>query len=116
MTQTGRALRIATTWYVTRDFSEDMTVFMQVADPRGQQVAQADGPPAGGRFPTRWWRAGDIIVDTRDISLPDGLAPGPYTLRFGLYRPSGDFARMAAFSAPGSALTDSALKAELTLR
>ena len=116
VTQTGRALRIATTWYVTRDFSEDMTVFMQVADPRGQQVAQADGPPAGGRFPTRWWRAGDIIVDTRDISLPDGLAPGPYTLRFGLYRPSGDFARMAAFSAPGSALTDSALKAELTLR
>jgi 4-amino-4-deoxy-L-arabinose transferase-like glycosyltransferase len=116
VTQTGRALRIATTWYVTRDFSEDMTVFMQVADGRGQQVAQSDGPPSGGRFPTRWWRAGDVIVDTRDISLPDGLAPGAYTLRFGLYRPGGDFARMPAFSAPGSALPDSALRAEVTVR
>ncbi|MEO6062794.1 MAG: DUF2142 domain-containing protein [Thermoflexales bacterium] len=115
-TQTGRALRIATTWYVTRDFNEDMTVFMQMADARGQQVAQSDGPPANGSFPTRWWRSGDIIVDTRDISLPDGLAPGAYTLRFGLYRPKGDFARMPAFSAPGLALPDSALKAEVTLR
>ncbi len=115
-TQTGRALRITTTWYVTRDFNEDMTVFMQVADARGQQVAQSDGPPAGGRFPTRWWRAGDVIVDTRDISLPDGLGPGAFTLRFGLYRPSGDFGRMPAFSAPGSALPDSALVAEVILR
>lgn len=115
-TQTGRALRIETTWYVTRDFTEDMTVFMQVADARGQQVAQSDGPPDRGRFPTRWWRAGDIITDTREISLPEGLAPGAYVLRFGLYRPSGDFARMPAFGAPGAALPDSALKAELTLR
>ena len=115
-TQTGRALRITTTWHVTRDFGEDMTVFMQVADLRGQQVAQSDGPPAKGSFPTRWWRAGDVVQDTRDINLPEGLAPGAYTLRFGLYRPSGDFARMPAFSAPGSPLPDSALTAELTLR
>ena len=93
-----------------------MTVFMQVADLRGQQVAQSDGPPAKGSFPTRWWRAGDVVQDTRDINLPEGLAPGAYTLRFGLYRPSGDFARMPAFSAPGSPLPDSALTAELTLR
>jgi hypothetical protein len=58
-------------------------------------IAQADGPPAHGLYPTAWWRAGDAVADTHSLTLPPGASPAGLTLRVGLYAyPAGDRLRL----------------------
>ena len=59
------------------------TVFVHLLGPNGQIVAQHDGPPASGNFPTIDWRPGDLIVDPHAIPAP----PGSYAVEVGLYDP-----------------------------
>lgn len=109
ITPTRSEIQIETRWYPMRDFDRNWTVFMQLVDVNGTIVAQQDGPPGGGAFPTRWWRPGDAITDRRALTPPAPLQPGIYTLRFGLYEPRDDFPRMPAFGADGAPLPDAAL-------
>lgn len=62
----------------------DYTVFVHIIDDQGNLVAQADGPPVEGSYPTSLWDPGEIIVDRR--TMPD-LQPGYYTVRMGMYEP-----------------------------
>jgi hypothetical protein len=62
----------------------DYTVFVHLLDAAGQVVAQADAPPAAGRYPTSLWDSDEIIIDER--TLP-AVPSGPHTLAIGLYRP-----------------------------
>ncbi len=87
-------------WQATTDPPADYTVFVHFVDEQGQLVAQADGPPAGGAYPTSLWAAGEIIPDTR--SLPE-LPPGRTSVVVGLYRPdSGE--RLPVAGSPDGAL------------
>ena len=52
-------------------------------------VAQADGPPLSGRYPTTYWYPGDIIRIERTISLTD-VPAGEYRIRAGFYTLEGD--------------------------
>ena len=62
----------------------DYTTFLHLRDDSNQNVVQKDSPPAGGRYPTSLWDAGEIIVD--EIILPvDGVPAGQYTPVIGLY-------------------------------
>ena len=62
----------------------DYTTFVHLRDNRDKLVAQQDGPPANGRYPSSLWDAGEIIVD--EVSLPvSGVPAGDYTLVVGLY-------------------------------
>jgi hypothetical protein len=96
-------------WRASADFSEEYTVFVHVMN-GDERIAQADGPALAGDFPARWWRAGDVFEEVRRIPLPADAA-GPLTLRIGLYRPQGDFARMAGTDAAGAPLPDMAAAA-----
>jgi len=68
--------------------TQDLTVFVHLVDDGGQLVAQHDGPPVQGAFPTSWWRVGDVVPDQHELFVPDenptlkGLS-----LRVGLYEP-----------------------------
>jgi hypothetical protein len=48
-------------------------------------VAQADGPPLGGAYPTSFWQVGERLVDRHDMQLPAGLPAGEYELLVGMY-------------------------------
>jgi len=48
-------------------------------------VAQADGPPCNGRYPTTAWAAGEKLQDAHPLVLPPNLEPGEYHLLVGLY-------------------------------
>ncbi len=82
--------RIAVTLYWTcrQVLTQDLTVFVHLVDDGGQLVAQHDGPPVQGAFPTSWWRVGDVVPDQHELFVPDenptlkGLS-----LRVGLYEP-----------------------------
>ncbi len=68
-------------WQSLAPVDEDYNVFVHLLDASGQVIAQADGPPTGNTYPTRWWSPGEIIADRR--TLPP--ASGAVALRLGLY-------------------------------
>ncbi|HLG74290.1 MAG TPA: glycosyltransferase family 39 protein [Chloroflexota bacterium] len=62
------------------------SVFVHVLDDAGRLVAQADGPPANGEWPSRFWQPELPVDDKRHVTLPAGLTAGTYHVTAGLYR------------------------------
>jgi hypothetical protein len=50
-------------WRVEEPVSSDYTVFVHLGR-NGAVVAQQDGTPGRGYYPTTWWRQGDQLIDT----------------------------------------------------
>jgi hypothetical protein len=49
-------------------------------------VAQGDGPPLKGDYPTSLWAAGETISDPHTVALPDDMPVDQYRLLVGMYR------------------------------
>ncbi|MBC7262725.1 MAG: glycosyltransferase family 39 protein [Chloroflexi bacterium] len=79
----GSRVSLALYWQALRMPSADHTVFVHLCDQKGKIVAQADGEPQDGNYPTSWWDAGETVVDERSLTAP--LKPGKYSLVVGLY-------------------------------
>lgn len=60
----GQPVAVRLTWAPTATVQSDYTVFLQVLDEQDNILAQFDGQPQSGRYPTSTWRAGDVITDT----------------------------------------------------
>jgi hypothetical protein len=67
----------------------DYKVTLRLLDADGNVVAQRDGRPYGGRFPTSAWPVGVLLPE--DVALPstDALPPGEYRLAIGIYARDG---------------------------
>lgn len=87
-------------WGAQESFNHDYDIFLHFL-PTGEAapLRQADGTPVGGRYPTRFWQAGDVIAETRVLTMAD-VPAGEYQIRVGFYDPktferlqgpSGDF-------------------------
>jgi hypothetical protein len=113
-TRNGNEITFATRWQSTQDVHEDYTMFVQLFDAQGQHVqeTQADGPVQ--KLPLRYWRAGDVVTDTRTLRVPAHLPAGQYTVRFGFYKPVEPYARMPAFDPSGQPLPDNAMQVQVT--
>jgi hypothetical protein len=61
------------------------TVFNHFVDPNNHLLAQHDGIPADGRWPTTSWLPGQIIVDHQNLVLPAGVPIQQAILQVGLY-------------------------------
>lgn len=72
-------------WQALAQTPVDWSIFVHVRDAAGQMVAQMDGPAGGGNYPASLWDAGETIIDTLAVPLPDNLPPGVYQLVVGLY-------------------------------
>ncbi len=84
----GTERELELVWQALEAPAADYTVFVQVLNQDGTCcVWQQDTMPQGGAYPTSRWRAGEYVVDSYVIELPDGLAPGEYPLQVGLYVP-----------------------------
>ena len=62
------------------------TVFVHLVDAEGKIVAQHDGVPVGGDYPTRWWLAGQVVEDAHVLGADSPIPPGAYMIRVGMYR------------------------------
>ncbi|MBI2952759.1 MAG: glycosyltransferase family 39 protein [Chloroflexi bacterium] len=82
---TPRVLGLSLFWQARAVPTEDYTVFVQVLNAEGQLVAQSDGQPAEGSFPTSFWEPGDRILDRHELKLDGGLPPGRYSVIAGMY-------------------------------
>jgi hypothetical protein len=75
-------------WQATVPTEADYAVFVHLLDAADNIVAQADGVPVAGRYPTSVWAPGERIVDARALRLPADLLAGEYRVLVGLYNPS----------------------------
>ena len=102
----GDGLDVDLRWLPAGPLSREHAVFVHVLDASGKLVAQADGPPAGGRWRAPYWLPNVAVDDARHVTLPPGLPSGVYRVTAGLYQPeTGE--RLPASPAgpePGSAL------------
>jgi hypothetical protein len=71
-------------WSCMVSIARDYTVFVHLLDNGGNVVAQADGPPVGGDYPTSLWAPGETIVEERGLDVED-LSSGVYKLAVGMY-------------------------------
>ncbi len=107
--QAGETMDITLYWEALAPDGRDYTVFVHLVDAAGQLVAQSDGPPRGGTYPTSIWNTGEQIIDTRAVALPAELTAGRYTLLVGLYDPANG-ARLPAVGADGVRYVDDAVR------
>jgi 4-amino-4-deoxy-L-arabinose transferase-like glycosyltransferase len=73
-------------WTAGGPLDSDYQVFAHLLHENGELIAQADGAPRDGVFPTSYWQSGDVIVDERRFVIPDEAPDGKTTLRLGFYR------------------------------
>jgi hypothetical protein len=82
----GETSMLTLEWVTHEELARDYHVYVHLLDKvSGAIVAQADGPPLGGWYPTSFWPAGQIMVDQRDFPVPADLQAGSYDLVVGLY-------------------------------
>jgi hypothetical protein len=95
-------LLFALRWSCVGSSSRDHTVFVHLLDGDGNVVAQADGPPVGGDYPTSLWAPEETIVDERVLDV-ENLSSGVYDLAVGMYQlETGD--RLPAMDGEGDRL------------
>lgn len=75
-------------WKCTGRITGDYKVFVHI-DGMGDRI-NGDHDPAGGLYPTRYWRPGDTIIDTQQIRIPffarPARDPEAYRMYVGLFR------------------------------
>ena len=92
-------------WRAEQSLGADWTVFVHMLNAAGEIVAQADGPPLNGDWPTTAWEPGHLVRDARRLPYGSTLPQGEYRVVVGLYDPVSGV-RAAAFAPDGSEWTD----------
>jgi hypothetical protein len=64
--------------------SARLTESVHLDDASGHVLAAADSEPAGGLFPTPFWRPNQTVLDHPLMRLPADMPPGVYSVRVGL--------------------------------
>ena len=75
------ALRLQLVWSVARRTPRNWSLSLRLLDADGRQLSQVDMQPGYGYLPTSLWQAGEFVTDYPMLPVPEGLAPGAYTLR-----------------------------------
>lgn len=105
--QKAQALRLVLHWQAVGQVSVDGVVFVHLFDPASERiVVQSDARPQRGTYPTRWWRAGEVVSEEVVLSLDD--VPASYRLAVGIYD-AGDRDRLPVVDAAGETLPDGRL-------
>jgi len=81
----GEAITLTLHWEARGVPSADYQVFVHLVGAGPEPVAQGDGPPLMGDYPTRVWSPGERIVDPHVVALPADLPAGQYRLLVGMY-------------------------------
>ena len=99
--QAGAAVTLSLRFEAARAPDKDYTLFVHAVDAAGQPLGQADGEPHNGEYPTSFWGSGEVVIETRALTLtqpPARLVAGWYDRVTG--------ARLPVLRADGSSWAD----------
>ncbi len=83
--EAGQEVRVTFHWEGLAQMDEDYTIFIHLIDDQGQVVAQHDGQPTAGFYPTSFWDEGEVIRDEYSVSVDSSIPRGEYELVTGMY-------------------------------
>ena len=87
-------------WQSETKMATDLTVFVHLLDLSGNIVAQADGPPSNGYWPTSAWEPGSLVSDHHNLVHGIDTSRETYTIVIGLYDPLSGL-RVPAYNSAG---------------
>jgi hypothetical protein len=83
--EAGQEVRVTFYWEALAQMEEDYTIFIHLIDDQSQVVAQHDGQPTAGFYPTSFWDEGEVIRDEHSVSVDSSIPRGEYELVAGMY-------------------------------
>jgi hypothetical protein len=81
----GGRISLTIYWQAMRSMEEDYIVFVHLLGPGGELIAQHDGPPLDGLYPTSEWVVDDIFTQRVVLDAPSDVPAGQYDLLTGMY-------------------------------
>jgi hypothetical protein len=82
----GETVNVELRWWLAETVAQDYSVFVHLRDTgSGQVVAQGDGPPLDGWYPTSMWPRGEVVDDVHGVPAPAVVAAASYDLVVGWY-------------------------------
>ncbi len=81
----GDQVTITLAWQAMKEMRSSYTVFIHLLGADAAVVAQHDGVPVGGTYPTSLWVPEEVVLDPHVLELPADLPPGQYDLEVGMY-------------------------------
>ncbi len=110
----GITLELALHWQAGQVPEVDHTVYVHLVDAEGHLLAQDDGPPRNGQYPTSWWLPAQVVVDRHTIHLSAPPTEAAW-LRVGMYDPE-TMIRVPVYDGTGQQLPGDAIPlAEIVL-
>jgi hypothetical protein len=85
--RSGASVSVTLYWVGLRPIGTSYQVFVHLLDAAGDIVAQHDGAPAMGDWPTTAWPPGSLVTDLHTLKLRADATSGPYRLAVGVYEP-----------------------------
>jgi hypothetical protein len=83
--QSADVLMANVLWQPLQPLPQDLKIFVHLVDSAGNVIAQYDGQPQSGDYPTSQWIPGELIADSYPIIIPDEAPPGPHQIYLGFY-------------------------------
>jgi hypothetical protein len=105
---TAQPARLTLYWRTQAPLPARYTVFIHALDAGGDVMAQFDGPPVHGLYPSDAWWPGQMIADEHSLDLP-GAAE---TLSLGLYDPA-SMARLPVTDGEGHPVPEDAIRVQV---
>ncbi len=81
----GGEIKLTLYWECLSEMERDYTVFTHLLNGREEIVAQDDGQPVDGYYPTSLWGRGEVIRDEHTFHLGEDVAEGEYQIEVGMY-------------------------------
>ncbi len=95
----GQTLSVRLAWQAVAEMHSAYRVFVHLIGEAGRvlaqgdliktMLAQSDGEPVNWTRPTTGWAVNEVVLETREISIPAELTTDEAVLRVGLYMPDG---------------------------
>ncbi|MBW2551390.1 MAG: glycosyltransferase family 39 protein [Deltaproteobacteria bacterium] len=79
----GQSFQVTWYWRVLGKVPSGYKVFVHI-DGHGMRL-NGDHVAVGGRYPTKLWEKGDVIVDTQELTVPANYQVGEYVIYIGLF-------------------------------
>ncbi|MFN2169231.1 MAG: glycosyltransferase family 39 protein, partial [Anaerolineae bacterium] len=101
----GERLDFTLYWQALRPMNISYSVFTHLLEPSGEVIAQEDGEPVDGAYPTTGWQPGEVVADGYSFVIPAETPAGSYRLEVGMYRLE-TMTRLPVIDAGGKRLPD----------
>jgi len=81
----GETVTLTLYWQRLRQMDVNYSISAQFVDAGQRKAAQHDGWPLDGAAPTATWKPGQVLADTRTLTVSQDAPPGVYDVRVMVY-------------------------------